>query len=102
MMTLVVYSAYILVISFTLWMATDAAKQDRFWWVVLIIGVPIIGGAVYFFTEKKHIYAVAPSHHVHQSETETQHEHSHHPEKHVNQESGEHAVKRDDETEKTS
>lgn len=74
MTTMIVYAAYILVISFTLWMSVDAAKQDRYWWVVLIIGVPIIGSAVYFFTEKKHLYAEAPSHHIHTSETEKEHE----------------------------
>ena len=79
--TMIVYAAYILVISFTLWMAVDAAKQDRYWWVVLVIGVPIIGSAVYFFTEKKHVYATALSHHIHLSETEKQHERSH-PKKH--------------------
>lgn len=74
--TLVVYGAYILLIAFTLWMAVDAGKQDRFWWVVLIIGVPVIGSAVYFITEKKHEYARAEDHHVHTSETENQHEHA--------------------------
>lgn len=76
-MTLVVYTAYILVISFILWMAIDAAKQDRYWWIVLITGVPIVGASVYYFTEKKHIYAEAPSHHIHTSETEIEHETSH-------------------------
>lgn len=73
-MTLVTYGAYIVIISFTLWMAIDAGKQNRFWWVVLIIGVPIIGSAAYYFTEKKHEYAKEETHHVHDSETESQHE----------------------------
>jgi hypothetical protein len=77
LMSFIVYCAYILVIAFMLWMAVDAAKQDRFWWVVIIFGVPVIGGAVYFFTEKKHEYAKAPVHHIHTSETEQQHEVSH-------------------------
>lgn len=47
----------ILGISFILWMVVDAAKGDKYWWVVLIIGVPLIGGAIYFFVEKKHEYA---------------------------------------------
>jgi len=72
--TLIVYSAYIIAIGFTIWMAVDAAKQDRFWWVVLIIGVPIIGSAAYYYTEKKHEYAKAPVHHIHVSETEQEHE----------------------------
>lgn len=74
--TLVVYGAYILLIAFTLWMAVDAGKQDRFWWVVLIVGIPVIGSAVYFITEKKHEYARAEDHHLHTSETESQHEHA--------------------------
>lgn len=81
LMTLIVYSAYILLIAFTLWMAVDAGKQDRFWWVVLIIGVPVVGSAVYFYTEKKHEYAKVESHHVHTSETEEQHEQA--PKKHA-------------------
>lgn len=77
LMTVVVYCAYILIISFTLWMAIDAGKQDRFWWLTLIIGIPVIGSAAYFFTEKKHVYAEAPSHHIHTSQTEIEHENSH-------------------------
>jgi Flp pilus assembly protein TadB len=55
-------------------MAVDAGKQDRFWWLTVVIAVPVIGPAAYYFTEKKHEYARAPVHHVHQSETEEQHE----------------------------
>ena len=72
--TLIVYGAYLLFFSFTLWMVVDAAKQDRFWWVVLILGIPVVGSAAYYFTEKKHEYVKAESHHVHASETEAQHE----------------------------
>ena len=75
--TLIVYGAYLLFFSFTLWMVVDAAKQDRFWWVVLILGIPVVGSAAYYFTEKKHEYVKAESHHVHASETEAQHETSH-------------------------
>lgn len=67
---------YILIGAFILWMSIDAGKQDRFWWLVVIVGIPIIGAVVYYFTEKKHEYAKAPVHHIHQSETENQHEHS--------------------------
>lgn len=73
-MTLIVYTAYIFIFAFTLWMAVDAGKQDRFWWMVLIIGIPFIGSGVYFFTEKKHEYAKAESHHIHVSQTEEEHE----------------------------
>ncbi len=81
--TLVIYGALTIIIAFTLWMVVDAAKQDRFWWVVIIWGVPGIGPAVYYLTEKKHEYAKAPIHHIHDSETEAQHEttpkhHTHH------------------------
>jgi Ca2+/Na+ antiporter len=77
MLTLISYGAFTIVFSFTIWMAVDAAKQDRFWWVVMIFGVPFVGSAVYYFTEKKHEYAKAESHHIHESETESQHEVSH-------------------------
>lgn len=71
-----IYGSYILVISFTVWMAVDAAKQDRFWWTTLVIGLPVIGAAAYYFTEKKHEYAKAIPHHIHESLTEKQHESS--------------------------
>lgn len=74
LITLVVALCYILVISFTIWMIVDAGKQDRFWWLVCIIGLPIIGPSAYYFTEKKHEYAKIPPHHIHGSETEEQHE----------------------------
>lgn len=80
--TLLIYAAYLLFFAFTLWMMVDAAKQDRFWWVLLILGVPFVGSIVYYLTEKKHEYAKAPSHHIHTSETEAQHEASPHPHKH--------------------
>ena len=51
------YAFYVMAGSFIVWMVVDAAKQDKFWWVVLVIGVPIIGAAAYYFTEKKHDYA---------------------------------------------
>lgn len=47
----------ILGISFILWMAVDAAKADKYWWIVLIVGIPLIGGIIYYFVEKKHEYA---------------------------------------------
>ncbi len=56
-LTALVILFYVLAASFVLWMLVDAAKQDKIWWVVLIVGVPIIGAIVYFFTEKKHEYA---------------------------------------------
>lgn len=74
LMLLVVAASYIIMIAFTVWMLIDAGKQDRFWWLVVIIGIPVIGPAVYYFTEKKHEYRSAPLHYVHSSETEQQHE----------------------------
>lgn len=74
---LIVYSAAIIIFSFSIWMLVDAAKQDRFWWIAIILGVPIIGPAVYYFTEKKHEYVKAQSHYIHKSQTEAQHETSH-------------------------
>lgn len=74
LLTFVTYASYVFLIAFTLWMAIDAGKQDRFWWMVLIIGIPFVGGFAYYFTEKKHEYAKASPHHIHDSETESQHE----------------------------
>ena len=71
---IVVYAAYIVLIAFTIWMMIDAAKQDRFWWIVIILGLPVVGSVVYFYTEKKHEYAKIESHHVHGAQTEAQHE----------------------------
>lgn len=68
------YALYILAIAFTLWMVVDAGKQDRFWWLLLIVGVPIIGPGVYYFVQKKHEYKRASHMHVERSETEEQHE----------------------------
>ena len=93
--TLLIYAAYLLFFAFTLWMAVDAAKQDRFWWVVIVLGIPVAGSLAYYFTEKKHEYAKAPSHHIHTSETEVQHETS--PHKH-----GHHSASKDANVEEKS
>lgn len=79
---LVVAFCYIIAISFTLWMAIDAGKQDRFWWLVFVVGIPIIGPIAYFFTEKRHQYARVPAHHVHKTQTERQHENAPHTKEH--------------------
>ena len=71
---LIVYGAWIVLISFTLWMAIDAGKQDRFLWIILILGVPAVGSVAYYYTEKKHEYSKKENNHVHTSETEQQHE----------------------------
>lgn len=76
LITLIVIVCYIIAIAFTLWMIVDAGKQDRFWWLTIIIGVPVIGPIAYYFTEKKHEYTRVPAHHIHESLTERQHESS--------------------------
>lgn len=73
-LTGVVLFCYVVTVSFIVWMSVDAAKQDRFWWLSCIIGIPVIGAAVYYLTEKKHQYRKIESHYIHESETETQHE----------------------------
>lgn len=74
LLSVFVYALYMFAIAFTLWMAVDAGKQDRFWWLLLVVSVPVIGPLVYFFVQKKHEYKRAPVAHVHKSETEEQHE----------------------------
>ncbi len=90
--TLIMYGALTIIIAFTLWMIVDAAKQDRFWWVVIIWGVPCIGPAVYYLTEKKHEYAKAPLHYIHESETEAQHEKAPKPHPHQKKDEKEEVV----------
>lgn len=68
-MMAVVAATYIFAISFTVWMAIDAGKQDKFWWLVLIIGVPLVGAVIYFFVEKKGDYAkITPVSREHKAE----------------------------------
>lgn len=55
-----VAAIYIFSIAFTLWMAIDAGKQDKFWWLLLIIGIPLVGAVIYYFVEKKGDYAKMP------------------------------------------
>jgi hypothetical protein len=74
LLSFIVIGSYVISLAFWIWMIVDAAKQDRFWWLVFIICVPIIAAAVYYFTEKKHEYRKAEVHHIHESQTEEQHE----------------------------
>lgn len=46
----------LLALSFMAWMVIDAGKQDKFWWIVFILGLPFVGAIVYFFVEKKQEY----------------------------------------------
>lgn len=39
--------------AFWLWMIIDAAKNDRVWWLVLIIGLPVVGFLIYYLTHKR-------------------------------------------------
>lgn len=47
---------YIIALAFMFWMAVDAAKHDRFWWIVMIIALPLVGAVIYFAVERKHWY----------------------------------------------
>jgi hypothetical protein len=68
MMT-VVAPVYIFSIAFIVWMVIDSGKQDKFWWLVFIIGIPFVGAVIYFFVEKKGDYAkISPAHREHKSE----------------------------------
>lgn len=52
----VCFILYVVAAAFILWMLVDAAKQDNFWWLVIILGIPIIGAIMYYFLEKKRDY----------------------------------------------
>jgi hypothetical protein len=58
LLTALLYVLYIFVFAGIFWMAVDAAKQDKFWWIVLILGMPIVGAVVYYFVEKHKDYSV--------------------------------------------
>ena len=61
----VVYLCYIIPASFIIWMAVDAAKQDKFFWLIIIVGLPLIGSLVYYFVEKKKDYMTTSAHQGH-------------------------------------
>ena len=60
----VVVFMFVFVVSFIFWMAIDAAKQDKFWWLMVIVGVPFVGSVVYYFVEHEHDYAKLPKSHI--------------------------------------
>ncbi len=60
-----VFLFYVVAFSFIFWMAVDAAKQDKFFWLIIIIGVPILGSIVYYFVEKKKDYVHQSGHFGH-------------------------------------
>lgn len=70
----VVYGFYIVAASFVIWMAVDAAKQDKFFWLVIIVGIPVLGSIVYYYVEKKKDYMTTSGHlgHVHRRRKEDQ------------------------------
>jgi uncharacterized membrane protein YeiB len=57
-----VFLIYVVLFSFIFWMAVDAAKQDKVFWLFIIIGLPVIGSAVYYFVEKKKDYVTTSGH----------------------------------------
>jgi uncharacterized membrane protein YeiB len=60
MIMLFTFLIYAFGIAFMLWMLVDAARQDKFLWVVIIVALPVIGALVYFFVEKEREYAKIP------------------------------------------
>lgn len=54
-MIIVTYSFYAVLIAFIIWMLVDAAKTDRFLWLLIMIGLPVIGGLIYYLTQKRHL-----------------------------------------------
>ena len=69
-----VYLFYIVPASFIIWMAVDAAKQDKFFWLIIIVGIPLVGSVVYYFVEKKKDYMTTTAHmgHMHKRRKEDQ------------------------------
>lgn len=55
-----VYVAYIVSVSFMLWMIVDAAKNDKLAWLAIMVALPVVGSVVYFFVEKEHEYVHIP------------------------------------------
>ena len=53
---LLIYIVQTLVLSFILWMAVDAAVRNKYLWIVLILGLPLVGSLIYLFIEKKEAY----------------------------------------------
>lgn len=54
------YTMYVIVASFIMWMAIDAGKKDNFLWLVFILGIPVVGAIAYYFVEKKRDYIKIP------------------------------------------
>lgn len=65
-----IIAIYIVMLAFMFWMMVDAAKHDKFWWLVLCIALPVAGAVIYFFVEKKKMYEKIEKH--------TEGEHAHH------------------------
>ena len=54
------YTLYVIVASFIMWMAIDAGKKDNFLWLVFILGIPVVGAIAYYFVDKKRDYIKIP------------------------------------------
>lgn len=57
---MITYVAYVFGVSLMIWMLVDAAKTDKYWWIALMVALPVVGSLVYFFVEKEHDYAKVP------------------------------------------
>lgn len=47
---------YVISFAFIIWMIIDSGKQDKFWWLFLIIALPLLGAVIYYFVEKREDY----------------------------------------------
>lgn len=54
------YFVYVIGLSLMIWMIVDAAKSDKYWWVAIMVALPLIGSLIYFFVEKEHDYEKIP------------------------------------------
>jgi hypothetical protein len=61
---------YVSIISFMIWMVVDAAKNDKILWVLIIVGLPVVGSIIYYFTEKKEDWPFSPHHKKHEHHIE--------------------------------
>ncbi|MDQ5962477.1 MAG: hypothetical protein QG653_284 [Patescibacteria group bacterium] len=60
-----VFVFYVVAFSFLFWMAVDAAKQDKIFWLLIIVGLPLVGSIIYYFVEKKKDYVTTSGHFGH-------------------------------------
>lgn len=48
-----IFAFAILSMAFTFWMMVDAAIKNKFWWLVLITLLNIVGAGIYYFVVKR-------------------------------------------------